>query len=570
MGEIQRQVVNANGDIDNNKLAKLYYSMQYRYLKLQEKMLALEAKNDLYKMALFIGFRDLYEPLHRSFARFLMDKRWKKKLWLMPRKHFKTSVGTIAYCVWRIVNNPKIKILIFSSKRDLAKGFLSGIKSVFENCPQFREYYGDFVGDKVWNKTEILVKPAEAGMIDNTFTIETAGVDGATTSKHYDLVIFDDIVSLKNYHSEELRQKTMEAYDEAVENLLKQDGEVVVLGTRWHFADQYSFILDEDNIDHGGDFKCIVRQAIEGYVGENIWTGKTIFPEKFTMEYYKRLSEKKEYLFWANYMNNPKVSKGKKFNPQALEVYFDDEVDWNRATEFSQITDIAAHTNTWNDRAAICQVCRFGKYVLVLDVFSAKMDTDDILKKNIELLQANPQFKVWYIEDAGQQAGTIAYAEKILKNAKRSGKIAQDVRIETVQPGNREKEQRIYQMAPYAKDGTYRFKAAGYNHRMEDGEQVDMMKRLAAEMDEFPLGKYVDMLDVLSYSLDVYDMYDYESFDASGEDVDFNVDKKSNEAYTSKKTDSFQELVERREREMRERDESNIIYDPETGEAIND
>lgn len=527
-------------------------------------MLGIEAVDDLYKMSLFLGFRDLYEPLHRPFCDFLMSGEWKKKMWLMPRKHFKTSIGTISYVVWRIVRNPKIKILIFSSTRDMAKGFLAGIKAIFETNPNFRARFGDFKGERVWNKNEILVKQAEQLMIDNTYTVETAGVDESVTSKHYDLIIFDDSVSPKNVKNLSQRIKVKEAFEEASESLLRQGGEVLVLGTRWHFDDLYSDIIKSDNITMGGDFKCVVRQAIEAYpVGDmdkNIWQGKVIFPTYFEMEAYKKMSVKKPYIFWANYMNHPRASKDKTFNAETIETFCDDDIRWDKTSEWNQFTDPANGEEEWNCKVAHVQVCQYGNKYLVTDILAKKMETDELVKTGIALANKNPYVKNWIIEDAGGPGGVIAYCQKMLKMAQKSKKVRSNIEIDTCSPAGREKMQRIRQLAPYIKDGTIMFRES-YPHVIE-GNNVDMMDALMAEMDEFPFGSYVDILDCLANMLDTYDLYD-------PEDVDYSLDTpKENEYNPNQEEKERFELTEKLNQQQA-RDDKNTAVDRDTGEVFN-
>lgn len=59
-----------------------------------------------------IGWKDLYEPLHKPLCDFVQNNPDKKKLILLPRGHLKSSVVTVGYPLWRIARNPKERILI--------------------------------------------------------------------------------------------------------------------------------------------------------------------------------------------------------------------------------------------------------------------------------------------------------------------------------------------------------------------------------------------------------------------------------------------------------------------------
>jgi len=554
-----------DGEIDLYKFHKAYYSLMYRYTRAKEVMRSINAKDDLYDFAQLIGMRDLYEPLHRPFAEFLMDSTKKRKMWLMPRKHFKSSVGTIAYVLWRIVNNPKIKILIYSATKTLAKGFLQGIKNTIESNEAFIKRFGDMKGDKVWTKDSLLVKQAESSMIDNTFTVETAGAEDAPTSKHYDLIIFDDVVGMANYRKKEARMKIRGGFDEAVENLLRDNGEVVIFGTRWHFADLYSYILDNESIEKGGEFHCVVRHVLENFkgkeFGENIWTGDLIFPTNGKdIAYYKRMAVNKPELFWMQYMNYPKIVKGKPLNPEWVQFYDDSDPDetikWNQCKEKGMITDIAAKKNSWNDKSAFVTFGRFGRHVVIHDLFTAKLDSDEIIDYSLRALSKNPDLFDWRIEDAGQQIHFITYARKMLNEKRHAMRLSNALDIDAVKPGNRDKEERIKQLAPYIKDGTFVFPETC--KFVVDDEELDAMEELFSQMDEFPLGDYVDLLDALAYILDFYGLYDdnYE---------DIILDKNDRKLYIKSNERSF---VEGETLEDDDERQEELIYDNDLGEVI--
>src|SRR3990172_12020194 len=60
-----------------------------------------------------LGWPDIYESLHRDVCDFVQNNVGKKKLLiLLPRGTFKSSIVTVGYTLWRIVNNPNDRVLI--------------------------------------------------------------------------------------------------------------------------------------------------------------------------------------------------------------------------------------------------------------------------------------------------------------------------------------------------------------------------------------------------------------------------------------------------------------------------
>jgi hypothetical protein len=167
---------------------------------------------------------------------------------LWARDHRKSTIITYAGSIQEILNNQEITIGLFSHTRPIAKAFLTQIKREFESNKNLVALYPSILWDNpvkdapVWSiETGITVKrqsnPKEA-------TIEAWGlVDGQPTSKHYQLRIYDDVVTRESVTTPEQVQKTTEAW-ELSDNLGTADGRRWTIGTRYSFADTYGAILE--------------------------------------------------------------------------------------------------------------------------------------------------------------------------------------------------------------------------------------------------------------------------------------------------------------------------------------
>jgi len=558
---IIKQFTLPNGKIDKKKFLRTYYKLKYRFKQIEEFMIDIEANKDLFKTALMLGFRDLYPPLHKEVCELITNQKYKKKLILLPRGHFKTSVGNIAYSIFRIIQNPNIKILIYSGLREKAKGMLAPIRNILSNHTRFLRRFGSYKGNRIWNKSEILVRQAEQNQIDNTYTIETSGVDEAVTSKHFDLIIFDDIVTRKNVKELSQRMKVKEAFDEAVDSLLKPNGEVVILGTIWHFDDLYVEIMEKNNIKNGGEYVVYKRSAWEGFKDiDNIWeTGHAIMPTIYTKEMLQQKEKKNEYLFWCNWMNIPRVNKNKPLNYQMLGYYEKEKIDINELKNVEIIMDPASgKENKWNDSAAYIVAGKLGNKIIVLDMFKDKIDTQEICEKVFMVAKKFRMAKFIHIEDAAEQNHLINYAKKELARWKAEKRIHDDVYIlEDIKPQNRNKEQRIAQLKPFIQDKTILYPYSIMHETKEFGK-TDIMRMLKIEMDQFPLGDHDDLLDVNSYLLDVFGM-EIEDY------VNFSLDKSKNNEYNSQR-DRYNRFYEFSE----DNDDSseNEIFDRDIEEII--
>jgi len=119
-------------------------------------------------------------------------------LWF--REGYKSTIITFALTIQDILNDPEITIGLASHTRPIAKAFMRQIKREFEGNETLKSWFPDILyanpqkESPKWSEDEGIVvirksNPKEA-------TIEAWGVvDGQPTSKHYKLLVYDDIVT---------------------------------------------------------------------------------------------------------------------------------------------------------------------------------------------------------------------------------------------------------------------------------------------------------------------------------------------------------------------------------------
>ena len=184
-------------------------------------------------------------PHHQAFIEFFVRLKAAdvdSGLLLGPRGSGKSTACDICYVLMRALQNPNINVLIASRALDQSKSFLSAIKGHIER-PQFIEVFGDIRGKK-WDETAASVKDREPGQKEHTFHV--AGADGAVVSKHFELIICDDLVDEKNAKTETQREVIMKFYYKSLLPCLKAEGEIRVLGTRYHPEDLYGHLIEKD------------------------------------------------------------------------------------------------------------------------------------------------------------------------------------------------------------------------------------------------------------------------------------------------------------------------------------
>ncbi len=172
---------------------------------------------------------------------------------LWARYHGKTSCISIGGAIQEIMIDPEITIAIFSAVKPLATAILDVIKVEFEGNDYLKAVYSDVLYSNPkgkgadgrpskWSLARgITVKrrgnPKEA-------TIEGHGlIDGQPTGRHFQLHIYDDVVT-QDFIGDDQLKKTTERWEMA-DNLGTLDGcRKWIVGTRYHYGDCYGVIMD--------------------------------------------------------------------------------------------------------------------------------------------------------------------------------------------------------------------------------------------------------------------------------------------------------------------------------------
>ncbi|MFN8180153.1 MAG: phage terminase large subunit [bacterium] len=246
-------------------------------------------------------------PFHRALLAFQSAAR-DACLQLAPRGFGKSTILTIARAVFEVLRNPDVRILIASNTQLQAEVFLREIKAHFELNERLRESFGDFVDERKWDLREIVVKPRRSAAKESTITC--VGVGGPVASRHYDLILADDLVDEENSRTELQRDRVKTWHYKTLLPCLEPNGRLLLLGTRYHYLDLYGHLLKNELAER--------HQVVRAIAPD----GTTPWPEKFSLEWLEeRRAQMGSAIFASQYQNDTELMKGNIFREEWFRFY---------------------------------------------------------------------------------------------------------------------------------------------------------------------------------------------------------------------------------------------------------
>lgn len=421
---------------------------------------------------------------HQELCDFIMKEEPKKKLVLIPRGHLKSTVVTVGYSLMRIAKDPSVRILIANATYDMATSFLNQIKKHLKDNEIFRDYYGDFSRnpDK-WSENMISIgKKKSFGRKEATIT--TYGIGGNLVSQHYDVIIMDDVVNRDFINTREQIEKTILFYKDSLD-LLEPGGVLIVIGTRWADNDLYGWIMDKSSPERVWEgFDVMVKKAYSG----NLETGdelELLYPEKFSREILQVLKrEKGIYEFASQYLNDPVPQEDAKFKLAWIKTVLEDELRVREISYFTMV-DPAIGQKKDSDNTAIVTigVDQWNNWFVVNIIWGRFLPNEIINYIFANWAQYQPR-KIGIEMTAYQKS--LQYA--IVDEMRRRNIFLPVVELKA----DKSKNERIQGLIPrYANGGIYHLQQCPYREELED------------ELMRFPRGKHDDIVDALSYGLQI-------------------------------------------------------------------
>ena len=416
-------------------------------------------KRDLYFFTRgILGYKDLSPRVHRDLCRFMTDVVALRKLVLMPRSHFKTTVAVIADALREICIDPNIRILIGNESGENAASMLGEIKEHILGNSRLRAFYPYIapksLSETTWKRDQILL-PRE--LTAREPTISTIGTGGAVVSRHFNLFKFDDLIGEEALHSPTVMEKAISWLNHSVSLLITPESDRIhLIGTRWSYKDIYAHAMESMG------FETFRRKAIVHNPRTN--TIEPLFPRRFSMDFFSGIIEADPQQWASQYANDPSDQLFADFRKEWLRYYTlapDGNIRWTDADGTTNIQElnklrIYVHVDPSMgetmraDASAVMVVGVNPKaQIFLLDAWEQRIDPLNLIEKLFEV-QERWVPKILSIESTAFQKSLRYFAEQ---EARRRGTY---LRIEDFKPSTRKsKEARIRgALQPYFSTGS--------------------------------------------------------------------------------------------------------------------
>ena len=174
-----------------------------------------------------------------------VEKEPEGHLDLWSRFHYKSTIISLAGTVQEILKNPEITIGIFGHVLSLSKKRVAQIQRALEGArlvALFPEILHDKPPMRGWSAENGLIVKRKGN--PNEPTVQACGlVDGQPIGAHYQLRIYDDIVTAESVSTPEQIAKTTAAWELSLALGIAEGGRAWYCGTRYHPCDTYSELI---------------------------------------------------------------------------------------------------------------------------------------------------------------------------------------------------------------------------------------------------------------------------------------------------------------------------------------
>ena len=205
-----------------------------------------------------------------------------------PPRTAKSSLITLSYPFWLILNNPNYNIVIVNNTQTLAENFGIRLRQLFIDNADMLLARDIKLSDTKHSNSFFMFETPDGKLYDGS--IKLMGTGGTITGQDVDILICDDLIKGFSDVTPTQLDKLIEWFKSIILQRLEPHSKLIILGTRWASNDVIGY-LKENQPD---DYKFIELQALNPDESDCIWNNR------YTVDFFRdRRAEIGERLFNA-------------------------------------------------------------------------------------------------------------------------------------------------------------------------------------------------------------------------------------------------------------------------------
>ena len=403
-----------------------------------------------------------------------------------PPRTAKSSLITLSYPFWLVLNNPDLNIVIVNNTQTLAENFGIRLRQLFIDYEELLKLNNIRLSDTKHSNSFFMFETLDGKLYDGS--IKLMGTGGTLTGQNVDILICDDLIKGFSDTTPTLLDKKIEWFKSIILQRLEPHSKLIILGTRWASNDIIGYLY-ENNHD---DYKFVTLKALNTDESDCIWNNR------YDVQFFKdRRAEMGERLFDALYQQKPLDTTGDFFNIEKIIFNGQDTRNikgkvrsWDLAYSNEEKGDV-------NDYTASCLMKRtIDDYYIITEITYGQYGErlNQVLKSTAYLDSPNTPI---LIETGTSGGASKFYFQELKKNYLQGYNATQSEPI-----------------------GSKVDRAAPLRDAILDGKIIinindETRSRVIEQLKAFPLGKHDDIVDAISYAYNYLTRHEAGSIRAS-------------------------------------------------------
>ena len=390
-----------------------------------------------------------------------------------PPRTAKSSLITLSYPFWLILNNPNYNIVIVNNTQTLAENFGIRLRQLFIDYSELLALNNIRLSDTKHSNSFFMFETLTGHLYEGS--IKLMGTGGTLTGQDVDILICDDLIKGFSDVTPTLLDKKIEWFRSIILQRLEPHSKLIILGTRWASNDVIGYLKE----NQPNDYKFIELQALNQDETDCIWNNR------YTIDFFKdRRKEIGERLFNSLYQQKPLDLTGTFFNLDKLRFETDTRTHYDygetcRSWDFAYSDESKGDIN---DYTASCRMTRTLDNQYIIHETSYQQLGDKLIhtvKSTAYLDTPNTPILI----ETGTAGGASEFLFREYKQNHLQG-------------------YRVYQSRPI---GAKVDRAAPLRDAILDQKIIidlpeHQREQLLRQLQSFPLGKHDDLIDAISYA----------------------------------------------------------------------